>query len=82
MACTGVVDVATGASTEAPLPLDCWCLKSAIVGSNETKYDPGKLAQDAVRAIAHSARGRPPASIAAAAKRDLREGNAAQQRAM
>jgi two-component system chemotaxis sensor kinase CheA len=44
--------------------------------------DPERLAQDAVRAIAHSARGRPPASIAAAAKRDLREGNAAQQRAM
>jgi two-component system chemotaxis sensor kinase CheA len=44
--------------------------------------DPERLAQDAVRAIAHGARGRPAAAVAAAVKQSLREGNAAQQRAM
>jgi two-component system chemotaxis sensor kinase CheA len=43
--------------------------------------DPERLAQEAVRAIAHGARGRPAAAVAAAVKQSLREGNAAQQRA-
>jgi hypothetical protein len=47
-----VVDAATGASTEAPIPLDCWCRSGTIVGSDETKYEPGKLARDAVQKFA------------------------------
>ncbi|HEY1257493.1 MAG TPA: chemotaxis protein CheA [Terracidiphilus sp.] len=42
--------------------------------------DPERLAQEAVRTIAHGARGRPASAIAAAVKQSLREGNAAQQR--
>jgi two-component system chemotaxis sensor kinase CheA len=44
--------------------------------------DPERLAQDAVRAVAHGARGRPAATIAAAVKQSLREGNVVQQRAI
>jgi two-component system chemotaxis sensor kinase CheA len=44
--------------------------------------DSERLAQDAVRAIAHGPRGRTAATIAAAVKQSLGEGNAAQQRAI
>jgi two-component system chemotaxis sensor kinase CheA len=44
--------------------------------------DPERLAQDAVRTITHGPRGRPTPAIAYAARQDLREGNAAQQRAV
>jgi two-component system chemotaxis sensor kinase CheA len=44
--------------------------------------DSERLAQDAVRAIAHGSRGLPAAAIAAAVKQSLQEGNAAQQRAI
>jgi two-component system chemotaxis sensor kinase CheA len=45
--------------------------------------DPERLAQDAVRAVTQSARGRPsPAAIAAAVKQSLRERSAAQQKAL
>ncbi len=40
--------------------------------------DPERLAQDAVRALVHGPRGRPPAAIAAAARQGWQEGNAAQ----
>ncbi|MFZ1084677.1 MAG: chemotaxis protein CheA [Terracidiphilus sp.] len=44
--------------------------------------DPERLAQEAVRAIAHGPRGRPAAAIAAAVKQSLREGNAARQKVL